>query len=70
MRKAVLSIFEVAQLLGLHKNTVRRQIWRGELKAIRIGRRLLVPIAEVERLVGPLPEGALRDEETPREGGV
>jgi len=46
------SVEEVANLLGLHVNTVRRAVWRGHVRAVRIGRRVLIPRAEVERLLG------------------
>ncbi len=43
---------EVALLLGVGRNAVYNLIKRGELKAARIGRRLVVPREEVERLLG------------------
>jgi excisionase family DNA binding protein len=50
--KVAFSVEEVADLLGLHVNTVRRAVWRGDVRAARIGRRVLIPRAEVERLLG------------------
>lgn len=43
---------EVALLLGVGRNAIYGLIKRGELKAIRVGRRLVVPRQEVERLLG------------------
>jgi excisionase family DNA binding protein len=54
LKKIALTVKEAAQLLGLHTNTVRREIWRGNLKAVRLGHRVLVPVAELERLFGPM----------------
>lgn len=31
-----------AEVLGLHHTTVRRAIWRGDLKAARIGTKLII----------------------------
>jgi excisionase family DNA binding protein len=31
--KVVFSVDEVAEILGLHVNTVRRAVWRGEVRA-------------------------------------
>ncbi|MGB9662267.1 MAG: helix-turn-helix domain-containing protein [Moorellaceae bacterium] len=42
---------EVALLLGVGRNAVYNAIKRGELKAARVGRRLVVPREEVERLL-------------------
>jgi len=41
---------EVAQGFSVCVDSLRRAMRRGELKVIRIGRRVLVPEAEVERL--------------------
>lgn len=41
------SLQEAAGLLGIHVNTVRREIWRGNLAAVRIGRIHRVRVAEI-----------------------
>ncbi|MCW8129357.1 MAG: helix-turn-helix domain-containing protein [Planctomycetota bacterium] len=41
------SLQEAADLLGVHVNTVRREIWRGNLAAVRIGRIHRVRVAEI-----------------------
>lgn len=41
---------ELARLLKISPNHIYGLIWRGELKAVRLGRRLLVPSHELERL--------------------
>lgn len=41
------SLQEAADMLGVHTNTVRREIWRGNLAAVRIGRILRVRVAEL-----------------------
>jgi excisionase family DNA binding protein len=38
------SIDEAAELLGVHRQTLRGAIDRGEIHAIRLGRRWLVPV--------------------------
>jgi excisionase family DNA binding protein len=47
----LLSIFQVAALLGVCPKTVRNLIAAGELPRRRIGSRLLVPRASVENFV-------------------
>lgn len=44
-----MTVAEVAALLQVHPVTVRRQIQRGRLPAVRIGRRIRVPKAAVEQ---------------------
>lgn len=41
------SLQEAADLIGVHVNTVRREINRGNLAAVRIGRVLRVRVAEI-----------------------
>ncbi|MGH8258280.1 MAG: helix-turn-helix domain-containing protein [Steroidobacteraceae bacterium] len=46
------SITETAQLIGLSKRTVERLITRRELRAVAVGRRVLVPADELARFLG------------------
>ena len=50
-----LTISEAAERLGLHRLTLRAAIDRGEVPAVQIGRRWLVPVAAVERLASGQP---------------
>jgi excisionase family DNA binding protein len=45
------SIGEAAQELGVSKDHVRRLISRSALRAVRLGKRLLIPQGEIDRLV-------------------
>ncbi|MHB1504908.1 MAG: helix-turn-helix domain-containing protein [Acidimicrobiales bacterium] len=45
------SIREVASALGISNDLVRSMVQRGELKAIRLGRRVVIPAVELERYV-------------------
>jgi excisionase family DNA binding protein len=47
-----LSVTEVAQALGIHPNSVYRAVWRGEIRATKVGKRLVIPRAELERVLG------------------
>jgi excisionase family DNA binding protein len=48
---ALLDISSVARLLSLSPWTIRRLIFDGRLTPVRLGRRVLVEPAEVERFV-------------------
>ena len=43
---------EVAEMAGVAEATVRKQIRAGEIRSIRMGRRILIPATEVDRLFG------------------
>jgi len=43
---------DLAEILGLGRNGAYKAVNRGDIRAIRIGRRILIPKAEIERLLG------------------
>jgi excisionase family DNA binding protein len=45
------SVGDAAHELGVSKDHVRRLVSRGVLRAVRLGKRLLVPQLEIDRLV-------------------
>lgn len=49
--RPVMTVEETAAYLGVHHSTVRASIRAGSLPSIRIGRRILVPKAALERLL-------------------
>jgi excisionase family DNA binding protein len=52
-----LTIGEAALRLGVHRETLRAAIERGEIPAARLGRRWLVPVAVLDRLLSaPEPD--------------
>jgi len=50
------TVYEVATLLGVSTRLVYDEIQRGNIQALSLGRRLLVPRTEVVRLVGEFTE--------------
>jgi len=55
MDKLTLSVQEAAQALGIHKNTLQKLINQGSIRVVRLGRRVLIPTAELRRLLGEDP---------------
>jgi excisionase family DNA binding protein len=54
--KYLLSISEAADHMGVHPETIRRYISRGDLTGYRLGPRLVrVDLAEVEAMLRPIP---------------
>lgn len=49
--RLTLSIAEAAARLGVHRLTLRAAIDRGEIHALRVGRRWLVPVAVLDDLL-------------------
>lgn len=54
--KAVYSIAELCQILGLGKTTIYSAIGAGQIKTLKVGRRTIIPATEVaaflDRLAG------------------
>jgi len=51
MKKETLTVIETAAILGLGKNGAYEGIRKGQIPAIRVGKRLLVPRVALERLL-------------------
>ena len=50
-QKLTLTVDEAAKILGVGRNSAYQAIARGELPVIRVGKRLLVPKAALEKLL-------------------
>jgi excisionase family DNA binding protein len=50
----VISVEEAGQILGIGRMAAYQAVWRGQIPSIRIGRRLLVPLAKLNEMVPPL----------------
>ncbi|MBO1436893.1 helix-turn-helix domain-containing protein [Meiothermus sp. CFH 77666] len=55
MEKLVYSFKEAAMVLGIHTNSLSRYVKHGQIRAVKLGKRVLIPKAEVERLLGLEP---------------
>ena len=51
MERQTLSVEDAARVLGLGRNSAYLAVKRGEIPVIRIGHRLVVPKAALERLL-------------------
>ena len=51
LERRILSVDETAEILGVGRATAYGAIRRGELPAVRIGRRLVVPGVAIARLL-------------------
>ncbi len=49
MERQTLSVVEVARLLGIGRNSAYEAIRRGEIRALRFGRRIVVPAAALQQ---------------------
>jgi len=57
--KAVITVTQAAELLGLDERTVRHGCASGQIPSIKVGRRILIP---VPRLLAMLEEGEPGDD--------
>jgi excisionase family DNA binding protein len=52
MKKLTFTVPEVGNILGIGRNLAYDSIRRNEIRAVRIGKRLVVPRSEIQRLLG------------------
>ena len=50
--RLTLTVQEAAQLIGISRAQAYRCVKRGELRAVQLGRRLVVPVVALEHLLG------------------
>ena len=56
--------FEVAeQMTGVSRFTLRKYVKTGRLKVVRVGRRVVLPISELERMFSPGAVSTLKPSE-------
>ncbi len=63
MEREVLTIAQAAQALGIGRNLAYELARQGRLPALRLGRRLVVPRAALERLLEEVARPAPGDED-------
>lgn len=59
--RLTLTVAEAAKRLGVGKNLAYEAIQRGEIPAIRVGHRLLVPLAALKRMMEQAGHGDERE---------
>lgn len=67
MDRWTVTVEEAAQMLGISRSSAYECVHRGELRALRLGWRLVVPRAALEELLGapPAAESVSDDAELP-----
>lgn len=50
-KRAILTVAEVAELLGISRGTAYEYVRTGELPSVRLGRRLVIPKHRFEELL-------------------
>lgn len=65
MRRMTYSVDEAAAILGVSKSKIYDSVRNGELRAVQVGRRVVIPCDVLEELLAPLSIGQHAD---PREG--
>ena len=62
-RRATITVPEAALLLGIGRSACFEAARRGELPTLRLGRRVLVPVPALLRMLGSSDDGADRGED-------
>lgn len=52
VERQTMTVEEAAEVLGISRNLAYELVQRGELPSLRLGRRVVVPRAAMERLLG------------------
>lgn len=58
MDRWTVTVEEAAEMLGISRSSAYECVHRGELRALRLGRRLVVPRSALEELLGGTPASA------------
>ncbi len=66
-RSAVVTVAEAASIFGIDVRTVTRAIQNGELPALRLGRRVLIPRLPLLACLGVATDGDLAGPADPRQ---
>jgi excisionase family DNA binding protein len=53
MTKLSVGLEEAQEITGISSHTFRKLVRNGKIKAARVGRRILIPISELKKLVRP-----------------
>jgi excisionase family DNA binding protein len=64
-RSAVITIADAAAVLGVDARTVSRAVQSGELPALRVGRRLLIPRLPLLARLGVIDSGSGAQQDSP-----
>lgn len=59
MDRWTVTVEAAAQMLGISRSSAYECVRRGELRALRLGRRLVVPRLALEELLGGIPAAAV-----------
>jgi excisionase family DNA binding protein len=52
LSRATCTVEEAAEVLGIHRDSAYRAAASGELPTLRLGRRLVVPVPRLKRMLG------------------
>jgi excisionase family DNA binding protein len=56
LEKKLVSLTEAAAVAGVSYSMMRKLVKQGKIRTVRVGKRLMVPEAEIEKLVKELTE--------------
>ena len=51
-KRLTVNVEEFAQIVGIGRNTAYECVRRGVIPSIRLGRRIIIPVKAIERLIG------------------
>jgi excisionase family DNA binding protein len=59
MERLTVSLSEAARLLGISRSTAKTLVRQEQIKSVRVGRRVLIPLTTLNEFIGNVPLGAI-----------
>ena len=57
----VLTIMEVSRILRLSRNATYEGVWSGDIPSVKVGKRILIPVAGLKAMLGEIDEAQPRE---------
>jgi len=54
MERQTYSVEQFGRIIGVSRNSAYQAVERGDVRSVRIGKRILIPRKEIERLLEPM----------------
>jgi excisionase family DNA binding protein len=64
VEKLGVGIAEAAEMLSVSIFTIRRAVKRGELRVTKVGRRSVIPVSELHRILHPIADSSTSESES------
>jgi excisionase family DNA binding protein len=64
MNHKVLTVMEVSRILRLSRMATYEGVWSGDIPSVKVGRRILVPVAGIKAMLGEIEPPQPREDDS------